>query len=149
MHWLRMFACIWIKYIWVHWSQRHWLEPPLHGHGANVPPASVQPSGGLLDGVTLSLRRAGVTVVQKDFTQIQHWRHTSAVFLYVPLQILQINQNKKFIFALLATATTGLCSLCVLSLCFRIDSISFCALNEFGKCLLIVQMEHSQSAKLQ
>lgn len=52
--------------------KRHSLQPPLHGHGTDVPPASVQPSGGLLDGVALRLGGAGVTVVQQDFTQVQH-----------------------------------------------------------------------------
>lgn len=76
----------------------HWLEPPLHGHGADVPPASVQPSGGLLDGVALRLSRAGIAVVQQDFAQVQHRRHACAVFLYVPLQLLENIQNNYLIF---------------------------------------------------
>lgn len=36
------------------------LHPPLHGHGTDVPPASVQAPGGLLDGVALGLVGAGI-----------------------------------------------------------------------------------------
>lgn len=65
------------------------LESPLHGHGADVPPASVQASGCLLDGVALCLCGAGVAVMQQDFAQVKDWRHTCAVFLYVPLKVLE------------------------------------------------------------
>lgn len=72
---------------------RHKLQPPLHGQGTDVPPASIQPPGGLLDGVTLSLCGAGVTVMEKDLTQVQHGCHSGAVFLDVPLQLLEIIKN--------------------------------------------------------
>lgn len=71
----------------------HSLEPPLHGHGADVPPASVQPPGGLLDGVALCLRGTRVAVVQQDLAQVQHRRHACAVLLDVPLQILETKKD--------------------------------------------------------
>lgn len=74
----------------------HSLEPPLHGHSADVPPAAVQAACGLLYGVTLRLCGAGITVVQQNLTQVQHRRHTCAVLLNVPLQILQGNTDVNF-----------------------------------------------------
>ncbi|KAF3845586.1 hypothetical protein F7725_008749 [Dissostichus mawsoni] len=40
-------------------------HPPLHGQSTDAPPAAVQTPRGALDGVTLSVRAAGVTVVQQ------------------------------------------------------------------------------------
>lgn len=39
--------------------------------------------------------------MEEDFTQVQHRRHSCAVFLDVPLQLLQVSQNDNFIFVLL------------------------------------------------
>lgn len=63
-------------------------EPPLHGHGTDIPPPPVQVSRSLLDGVTLRICGTGVTVVQQDLTQVEDRRHTRAVFLDVSLKLL-------------------------------------------------------------
>ena len=64
------------------------LQPSLHGHSADAPPAAVQGACGLLDGVTLSICGTGIAVMQQYLTQVQHRSHTCAVLLYVPLQLL-------------------------------------------------------------
>lgn len=55
------------------------LHPPLHGHGANVPPAPVQAPGGLLDGVALSLVGTGIGVVQEDVADVINTDSTPAL----------------------------------------------------------------------
>lgn len=64
-------------------------HPPLHGHGADVPPAPVQAAGGLLDRVALRVAAAGIGIVEQDVTKRQHRRHALRALLDVPLQILQ------------------------------------------------------------
>lgn len=64
------------------------LEPPFHGQGTDAPPAAIKATGCLLDGVTLCIRGAGVTVVQKHLTQIQHRCHTGTVLFDVTLKLL-------------------------------------------------------------
>lgn len=44
------------------------LEPSLHGHGADAPPAAVKGACGLLNGITLCICGAGITVMQKYLT---------------------------------------------------------------------------------
>lgn len=73
------------------------LESPLHGHGTDAPPATVQAACGLLDGVTLGVRSTRVTVVQQNLTQVQHRRHTCTVLLDVSLQLL--NERQKLCFS--------------------------------------------------
>lgn len=65
------------------------LESPLHGQGTDGPPAAVEATGGLLDGVALCVGGAGVTVVQKHLAQVQHRGHAGAVLLNVALQLLE------------------------------------------------------------
>lgn len=67
----------------------HLLEPPFHGHGTDVSPSAVQVSSSLLDGIALGVCSAGITVMQKDLTQVKHGGHASAVFLNVSLKLLQ------------------------------------------------------------
>ncbi len=68
-------------------------HPPLHGHGTDVPPASVQAAGGLLDRVVLGVAAAGIGIVEQDVTKRQHRRHALRVLLDVPLQILITETN--------------------------------------------------------
>lgn len=69
-------------------------HPPLHRHGTDVPPATVQTAGGLLDRVILRVATTGVSIVEQDVTQRQHRRHALCVLLDVPLQILQVKQHR-------------------------------------------------------
>ena len=71
------------------------LHPPLHGHGADVPPAPVQAPGGLLDGVALGLVGAGIRVMQEDVTDVKHRLHPCAVLLNVSLQVLQQQERRR------------------------------------------------------
>ena len=76
-------------------AARPLLHPPLHGHGADVPPAPVQAPGGLLDGVALGLVGTGIRVVQEDVTDVKHRLHPCAVLLNVSLQVLQQQERKR------------------------------------------------------
>lgn len=78
------------------------LHPPLHGHGANVPPAPVQAPGGLLDGVALSLVGTGIGVVQEDVADVKHRLHPCTVLFYVSLQVLQRWESRKHVEVLVA-----------------------------------------------
>lgn len=70
------------------------LQPPLHRHGAYVPPAPVQAPGGLLDGVALRLIGTGIRVVQQDITDVEHRLHPRSVLLNVSLQVLRSQESK-------------------------------------------------------
>lgn len=61
------------------------LESPLHRQGTDAPPAAIKATSCLLDGVTLCIGGAGVTVMQKHLTQIQYRCHSRTVLLYVTL----------------------------------------------------------------
>lgn len=76
-------------------GQQGLLHAPFHGHGTNVPPAPVQASGGLLDGVTLGLIGTGVRVMQQDITDVEHGLHPCAVLFDISLQILGHNRIRK------------------------------------------------------
>lgn len=65
------------------------LESSLHRHGTDGSPAAVQGACGLLDGFTLGVCCAGVTVVKQNLTQVQHRCHTCAVLLDVSLKLLK------------------------------------------------------------
>ncbi len=64
------------------------LESPLHRQGTDAPPAAIKATSCLLDGVAFCIGGAGVTVMQKDLTQIQYRRHSCTVLLYVTLKLL-------------------------------------------------------------
>jgi len=75
-------------------------HPPLHGHGADVPPAPLQAAHGLHDGVVLSVVAVGVSVVavgvgvvQQDVAERQHGGHGLRVLLDVPLELLQVQSG--------------------------------------------------------
>lgn len=74
-------------------------ESPFHGQGTDAPPAAIKATGGLLDGVTLCICGAGITVVQKHLTQIQYRCHTRTVLFDVTLKLLngQSMTNRKYV----------------------------------------------------
>jgi len=86
---LCLLVCFVVLLVWSVTSHPSSLESPLHGHGTDVPPPPVQVARGLLDGVTLRVGGAGVTVMQQDLTQVEDRGDACAVFLNVSLQLLQ------------------------------------------------------------
>ena len=68
-------------------------HPPLHGHGADVPPSAVEAARRLLDGVVLRVAATGVGVVEQNVTERENRRHAVCVLLDVPLETLQVRRT--------------------------------------------------------
>lgn len=83
------------------WTITHSLEPPFHGYSTDVPPAPIQAACSLLDGLALRLCSTGITVMQQHLAQVQYGRHTCAVLLNVPLQILHRDGTPALSFCIL------------------------------------------------